>query len=352
MVDPGSSIAISGRVGNVRRFEEGCIEPSASLPGGIIMPATVASVQDSKVTVCMMNISSKAVQIPRRQKIAYMVNNAIVDPKSNIVSEKQNKEEENQGSQVKLNLKNTDLDEVQKSKVQDLCNKYTNIFAKKTVELGKAKGVKQKIVLTDDTPFQERARRIPPGMYEEVKQHIKEMLTCGAIRLSSSPWASNVVFVRKKDGSLRLCLDFRRLNKKTVRDAYMLPLIETTLDGLAGAKFFTSLDLQSGYWQVEIEEEDKPKTVFRVDGIGFFECNRMPFGLTNAPAVFHRLMEQTLADLSNVLVYIDDIIIHSKDFDQHLQDLEKCLALSLCFPTWERINTTVKLPVISCKSWC
>ena len=324
VVDPGSSIVISGRVGNVRRFEEGCIEPSASLPGGIIMPATVASVQDSKVTVCMMNISSKAVQIPRRQKIAYMVNNAIVDPKSNTVSEKQNKEEENQGSQVKLNLKNTDLDEVQKSKVQDLCNKYTDIFAKKTVELGKAEGVKQKIVLTDDTPFQERARRIPPGMYEEVKQHIKEMLACGAIRHSNSPWASNVVFVRKKDGSLRLCLDFRRLNKKTVRDAYMLPLIETTLDGLAGAKFFTSLDLQSGYWQVEIEEEDKPKTAFRVDGIGFFECNRMPFGLTNAPAVFQRLMEQTLADLSNVLVYIDDIIIHSKDFDQHLRDLEEC----------------------------
>jgi transposase InsO family protein len=104
----------------------------------------------------------------------------------------------------------------------------------------------------------------------------------------------------------------------------MLPLIETTLDSLAGARFFTSLDLQSGYWQVEIEEEDKPKTAFRVDGIGFFECNRMPFGLTNAPAVFQRLMEQTLANLSNVLVYIDDIIIHSRDFDQHLNDLENC----------------------------
>ena len=254
-----------------------------------------------------------------------MVNNAIVGPKSKTDSESQDKEEENQGSQVKLNFKNTDLDEVQKNKVQDLCNKYTDIFAKKTVELGKAKGVKQKTVLTDDMSFQERARRTPPGMYEEVKQRIKEMLACGAIRHSNSPWASNVVSERKKDGSLRLCFDFHGLNKKTVMDAYMLPLIETMLDGRAGAKFFTSLDLQSGYLQVEIEEEDQTKTAFRVDGIGFFECSLMPYRLTNAPAVFQRLMEQTLADLSNVLVYIDNIIIHSKDFDQHLQDLGKAL---------------------------
>ena len=320
-IDPGASIVISGRVGKKGRFLEGCLEPSNSLPGGILMPATVTSINNNKVTVCMMNISQKTVHIPCRQKIAYMVHNSIVDPNRCIDN---NKTEEKPRTQVKLNLEDTDLNEVQKKKVEELCNKYSNIFATKTVELGKAKGVKQKITLTDDTPFQERARRIPPGMYEEVKQHIKEMLACGAIRHSTSPWASNVVFARKKDGSLRLCLDFRRLNKKTIRDAYMLPLIETTLDGLSGAKFFTSLDLQSGYWQVEIEEEDKPKTAFRVDGIGFFECNRMPFGLTNAPAVFQRLMEQTLADLSNVLVYIDDIIIHSKDFDQHLQDLEKC----------------------------
>jgi hypothetical protein len=101
-------------------------------------------------------------------------------------------------------------------------------------------------------------------------------------------------------------------------------LIETTLDNLAGAKWFSSLDLQSGYWQVEIEEKDKEKTAFRVGNLGFYECNRMPFGLTNAPAVFQRLMEHTLADLTNVLVYIDDIIIHSISFQDHVQHIRDC----------------------------
>ena len=158
------------------------------------------------------------------------------------------------------------------------------------------------------------------------------MLACGAIRPSQSPWSSNVVLVRKKDNSLRLCLDFRRLNERTVRDAYMLPRIEETLDSLQGARWFSSLDLQSGYWQVEVEEEDKPKTAFSVGNLGFFECNRMPFGLTNAPATFQRLMEKTLADLPNCFAYLDDIIIYSSgSFADHLSKLEHVFERMLQF---------------------
>ena len=326
VLEPNSSSIVEGYIKDEIGFTEGSIEPSESLPGGVVVPATVGLVQEGKVMLYMVNMAKRRIRIPPKQKIAYMVNHKVLDHKERKSKEDGPKENEKSPSNkpVKLNLEDTDLNERQKRQVQNLCNRYGDVFATKTVELGTAKGVKQKIVLSNNTPFQERARRIPPGMYQEVKQHIQEMLACGAIRHSHSPWASNVVFVRKKDGSLRLCLDFRRLNSQTVRDAYMLPLIESTLDGLAGAKYFTSLDLQSGYWQVEIEEEDKPKTAFRVEGVGFFECNRMPFGLTNAPAVFQRLMEQTLADLSNALVYIDDIIVHSKDFKQHLVDLEEC----------------------------
>ena len=92
-------------------------------------------------------------------------------------------------------------------------------------------------------------------MYEEVKQHIQDMLSCGAIRPSTSPYASAVVLVRKHDGSMRFCMDFRRINSKTIKDAYFLPRIDETLDALHGAKWFTSLDLQSGYWQVEMAED-------------------------------------------------------------------------------------------------
>ena len=112
------------------------------------------------------------------------------------------------------------------------------------------------------------------------------MLEIGAIRKSNSPWASAVVLVRKKDGSLQFCIDLRQLNACAIKDAYSLPRIKETLDCLGGARIFTSLDLKSGYWQVEMDEASKELTAFMVGPLGFYKCDRMPFGLTNAPATF------------------------------------------------------------------
>ena len=150
------------------------------------------------------------------------------------------------------------------------------------------------------------------------------MVEIGAIRKSNSPWASAVVLVRKKDGSLRFCIDLRHLNNRTIKDAYSLPRIEETLDCLNGAKIFTSLDLKSGYWQVEMEEESKPLTAFTVGPLGFFECKRMPFGLTNAPATFQRLMESCLGDLhlNWCIIYLDDIIVFSETPGEHVKRLQ------------------------------
>jgi len=127
----------------------------------------------------------------------------------------------------------------------------------------------------------------------------------------------------KKNGGLRMCLDFRKLNSLTIRDSYQLPRIDETLDSLAGATIFSSLDLQSGYWQIELNEQDKEKTAFSVPGVGFFECERMPFGLTNAPSTFQRMMERTLSGLKNCLVYIDDIIVYSTDVETHIEKLKE-----------------------------
>ena len=115
------------------------------------------------------------------------------------------------------------------------------------------------------------------------------MSDVGAIRKSSSPWASAVVLVRKKDGSLRFCIDLRQLNARTIKDAYSLPCIDETLDCLGGAQIFTSLDLKSRYWQVEMDVDSKELTAFTLGPLGFYECDRMPFGLTNAPATFQCL---------------------------------------------------------------
>ena len=151
------------------------------------------------------------------------------------------------------------------------------------------------------------------------------MLKNGAIHRSCSPWASAVVLVHKKDGSLRFCIDLRHLNSHTIKDAYSLPRIEESLDCLNGACIFTSLDLKSGYWQVEMAENSIPYTAFTVGPLGFYECVRMPFGLTNAPATFQRLMESCLGELhlQYCIIYLDDIIIFSKTPEEQLQRLRK-----------------------------
>ena len=168
--------------------------------------------------------------------------------------------------------------------------------------------------------FKERYRRVPPHQYEEVKKHLDEMLKIGAIRRSNSPWASAIVLVRKKDGTLRFCID-EKLNERTVKDACSLPRIDDSLDSLNDACIFTLIDLKSGYWQVELDEESIPLTAFTV---GFYECIRMPFGLTNAPATFQRLMESCLGELhlNWCIIYLDDVIVFSKTPEEHIERLE------------------------------
>ena len=134
-------------------------------------------------------------------------------------------------------------------------------------------------------------------MYDDVRAHIQEMLDIGIICESHSPWASTVVLVWKKDGGLRFCINLRKLNNQTIKDACSLPHIDETLDSLQGSQWFSSLNLKSGYWQVKMDEESKPLTAFTVGPLGFYECARMSFRLTNVPVTFQRLIETCLGDL-------------------------------------------------------
>ena len=212
-------------------------------------------------------------------------------------------------------------------RVRELLCDYHEQFCLDKNELGHVNLVKHKIRMEDYTPIKERPRRIPPSQYDEVKSRLQEMLDVGAIRPSNSPWASAVVLAKKKDGSWRMCVDLRKVNKRTIKDAYALPRIDEALDSLNGSKWFTSLDLKCGYWQVEMDEESKKFTAFTVGPLGFYECQRMPFGLTNAPATFQRLMETCLGDLhlAICIIYLDDIVIFSGTLDQHIERLKKVL---------------------------
>ncbi|KAI2668517.1 Retrovirus-related Pol polyprotein from transposon 17.6 [Labeo rohita] len=219
------------------------------------------------------------------------------------------------------------LSEEEQGKVRALLEKYVPVFSTHDGDLGCTNLISHDIPLLDDIPVRQRFRRIPPSEYEVVKAHINQLLETQVIRESCSPYASPIVLVKKKDGSLRMCVDYRRLNSKTRKDAFPLPRIEETLDSLAGARWFSTMDLASGYNQVPVAEGDKSKTAFCTP-FGLFEWNRMPFGLCNAPSTFQRLMERLFGDqqCQSLLLYLDDIIVFSSSVDQHLARLEVVLS--------------------------
>ena len=165
-----------------------------------------------------------------------------------------------------------DWSEESQERAKKILSEFNDVFAFHLMELGKTSLVKHVIKLDNPVPFKERYRRIPPHQFEEVQKHLKEMEDIGAIRRSNSAWASPVVLVRKKDGSLRFCIDLQKLNARTIKDTYSLPRIEESLDCLNGSQIFSSLDLKSGYWQMELEGESIPLTAFTVGPLGFYEC--------------------------------------------------------------------------------
>ena len=213
--------------------------------------------------------------------------------------------------------------EQQQHSAKSLIREYQHLFALTLNELGKTSLVQHNIILDDETPFKERYQRIPPHQYEEVRKHFQEMLNIGAIQWSTSPWACSVVLDHMKDSFLWFCIDLRKLNKQTIKDAQNLPRIEDSLDCLDGATIFTSLDLQSGYWQVELTEASRPLTAFTIGPLGFYECVQMPFGLTNAPATFPCLMKSCLGEmhLKWCIIYPDDIIVFSKTPEEDIERL-------------------------------
>ena len=176
-----------------------------------------------------------------------------------------------------LNLKGIESwDEQQQQPARDLKTEYQHLFAMNWIELGKASLVQHNIKLDDMTPFKEWYQKKPPHQYEEVKKHLQEMLEIKAICRFISPWASPVVLVCKKDSGLWFCTDHRKLSNKMIKDVQSLPRIEDSLDCLDGATIFTILDLQSGYWQVELTEASQLLTAFTVGPLGFHECVCMP----------------------------------------------------------------------------
>lgn len=274
---------------------------------------------NNNVEVKISNVTTRTVKIPPKALLCEIQPVVIEEeiPKPNFSN--------NSDDIMNLvKISTTNLTNYQQQQVYNMIQQNRDIFSISDTDIGHNNKVKHKINLDDDTPFKQRHRRIPPSMFQEVRNHLQQLLTAGIIRRSESPWTSNVVLCRKKNGELRMCVDYRQLNSRTIKDAYALPYIEEILDSLGGNTYFSVLDMKSGYHQIEHQEEHKQRTAFTVGPLGFFEYNRMPFGLANAPATYQRLMENCLGDLNlkTCFIYLDDLIVFSKTFEEHVKRLQ------------------------------
>ena len=223
---------------------------------------------------------------------------------------------------------------------------HHNVFSLEEGERGETDLVRMAIDTYDASPRKQAPRRMPYTVRQEVAKQLKAMQQSGVIQPSCSPWSSPVVMVRKKDGSHRFCVDYRGLNSVTKADTFPLPRIDDLLDQLGKAKYFSTLDLASGFWQIRMEPSSQEKTAFATPH-GLYEFRVMPFGLTNAPAVFQRLIQQVLSGLNPedgndfVTAYIDDILIFSPTLHEHLEHLRKVI---------ERLqDVNLKLKPTKCK---
>ena len=220
----------------------------------------------------------------------------------------------------------TDVDNETKLKVVKLLNNFRDCFAFNLMELGATSLGSLNINLNTDKQIRYRPYRLSIYERQIVKDKISEMLQAGIIKESQSEYASPIVLVKKKNGDYRMCVDYRSLNRITTRDFYPLPRIDDQIDYLKGKKWFTTLDLFSGYYQIPIDNKSVPYTSF-VTPDGQYVFLRMPFGLTNAPATFQRTLNNALGDLKGTIAlpYIDDILIPSENVDVGIENLEKVL---------------------------
>ena len=218
------------------------------------------------------------------------------------------------------------LNQVQRRSLRRLLVEYEDVFARNSKDIGRARDVKHHIDTQHEEPVHQRPRHHPKAHTEVIRKNVETLAEAGIIRPSTSEWASNVVLAKKKDGTWRMCVDYRELNLKTKnKGTYMLPRIDETLDSLGRAKYFCSLDVIQGYHHVELTDESKAKTAFHAPRCSpaHWEYNFMPFGLVGAPRTFQRMMDRILRGLEYriALAYLDDIIIYGVSVEECLANL-------------------------------
>ena len=225
-----------------------------------------------------------------------------------------------------INIVNTDLAEEEKEQIRACILAADDVFALDDSERGEVEAVEHSIDTGQSVPVHQPPRRVPFALRSKISQMVQNMLSSRVVQESRSPWSSPVVIVPKSDGSLRFCVDYRRLNALTRKDVFPLPRIDDLLDQLHEKRIFSTLDARTGYWQIRMSADSQAKTAFSTTD-GLYEFRVMPFGLCNAPATFQRLMQHTLRGLGGdhpfCSAYIDDIVVFSSSLEEHIEHLNQ-----------------------------
>ena len=330
-IPPRSEMFLNGYVDRASDGVVGIFEPNEKfITQGLLVGRTLVDTTTGRSTIPVMNIKDQPCKI---RSDALMGSVQVVSGMSSLGEN--DGSDGTQGFNAKENgrlpehllplVQNTskNLSPEEKQKVSTLISEFGDIFVGPDGQLGQTNLAEHYIDTGDTKPFKLPARRIPMFKRPIVEKEVDRMLEQGVIEPSTSPWNSPICLVTKPDGSCRFCIDLRALNAVTKLDAYPLPRADETLDRLAGSKYFSTLDLASGYWQLKLNEFDRPKTAFRIPGKGHFQFKVTCFGLKNAAGSFERLMEIVLQGLQHekCLVYLDDVIIKGETFEEALSNL-------------------------------
>ena len=289
-------------------------------------PETLKAGKKQNICISVHNSSEKNIWLKKGMMVGWVYEISEIIPLSIKKEVNENKKLNKSEDPIETRFDLKHLSGEQRQCVENLILQQSHVFSEDSDDIGHIKDFKMQIELSDKVPVSESYRKIPKLLYDEVKCHINKLLTKGWIQKSKSSYASPMVCVRKKDGGLRLCIDFRKLNRKTIPDKQPIPRVQDILDNLGGQKWFSTLDMSQAYHQGEIQEDSRKVTAFSSPW-SLYEWIRIPYGLCNAPQNFQRYINECLGDLRDKIcvAYLDDILVFGKTFGEHYTNLETVL---------------------------
>lgn len=312
---------------------------------GLVAANSIAYCVNKQVPVRLVNVSDKGIKLRKN----FVVGTFNIENENeylgnvNVIS--RTKVDNDFNALLNNVQSNTFLGDKYSREAIHLLRSYKDVFSQQKFDIGYSKIVKHEINIKENSPVQQIVGKVPLNLEDWVDEQVKNLKDRGVIRESNSPWCAPIVVVKKKSGDMRMCIDYRRLNSITIKPIYKIPETETLLSHLHGAKIFSTIDVSNAYYQCGIKESHKQFTAFSTRK-GHFEFNRMPFGLCGAPFTFQRLINTILRNENwlTCLTYLDDILIFSENFKEHIERLRQILG--------KIREAGIKLSPSKCKLFC